>query len=206
MALKIIVCAISAYLVGCINPAYIMGKLQGMDIRKEGSGNAGASNALILMGKSVAVFSALFDIMKAAGVMWLAPLIFRDVPFIAELAGVSCTIGHIFPILMKFQGGKGLACLGGILLAIDYRLLLIMLAIEIIIVLLVDYICVIPITASVFVPVLYGVLGDLNKYTQYQAAEAMREAATTPNCRQQCSGCGANRLGGLRTPCPGCKE
>ena len=162
MAFKIILCALSAYLIGCINPAYIIGKIQGMDIRKKGSGNAGASNALILMGKSVAVFSALFDIMKAASVMWLAPVIFKGVPAIAEIAGVSCAIGHIFPILMRFQGGKGLACLGGILLAIDYRLLLIMLAIEIILVLLVDYICVIPITASIATPVLYGVLGDMN--------------------------------------------
>ena len=162
MAFKIIVCALSAYLIGCINPAYIIGKIQGMDIRKKGSGNAGASNALILMGKSVAVFSALFDIMKAACVMWLAPVLFKGVPAIAEVAGVSCAIGHIFPIFMKFQGGKGLACLGGILLAIDWRLLLIMLAIEIVVVLLVDYICVIPITASIVIPVLYAVLGDLN--------------------------------------------
>ena len=162
MALKIIVCALSAYLIGCINPAYIIGKLQGMDIRKKGSGNAGASNAMILMGRGVAVFSALFDIMKAAVAMWLAPVIFKEVPFIAEVAGVSCAIGHIFPIFMKFQGGKGLACLGGILLAIDWRLLLILLAIEIVVVLLADYICVVPISASVVIPVLYGVLGDLN--------------------------------------------
>ena len=161
MAFKIILCVFSAYVIGCINPAYIIGKIQGMDIRKKGSGNAGASNALILMGKSVAVFSALFDILKAAAVMWLAPVVFRDVPVIAEIAGVSCTIGHIFPIFMKFKGGKGLACLGGILLAIDWRLLLILLATEILIVLLVDYICVVPITASIIIPVLYGVLGDL---------------------------------------------
>ena len=161
MAFKIILCALSAYLIGGINPSYIMGRLRGMDIRKNGSGNAGASNALILMGKSVAVLSAGLDIFKAAGVMWLAPVAFRDVPFIAEIAGASCAIGHIFPILMNFRGGKGLACLGGILLAIDWRLLLILLAIEILLVLLVDYICIIPITAGLALPVLYGTLGDL---------------------------------------------
>ena len=162
MVFKIILCALTAYLIGCINPAYIIGRIHGMDIRKKGSGNAGASNALILMGKAVAVFSALFDIFKAAGVMWLAPVVFKGVPAIAEIAGVSCAIGHIFPILMNFRGGKGLACLGGILLAIDYRLLLVVLALEVIVVLLVDYICVIPITASIAIPVLYGVFGDLN--------------------------------------------
>ena len=161
MALDIILCILFGYFVGGINPAYIIGRLRGIDVRKKGSGNAGASNALILMGKAVGIFSALFDIMKAAIVMWLAPLMFRDVAFVAEIAGVSCAIGHIFPILMKFKGGKGLACLGGILLAIDWRLLLIVLAIEIVIVLLVNYICIVPITASIAMPILYGVFGDL---------------------------------------------
>jgi glycerol-3-phosphate acyltransferase PlsY len=93
--------------------------------------------------------------------MWLAPVLFGDMPCIAEIAGVACTIGHIYPVVMRFKGGKGLACLGGILLAIDWRLLLILLAIEIVIVLLVNYICIVPITASIAMPILYGVFGDL---------------------------------------------
>ena len=161
MAWKIMLCILCSYLVGCINPTYIIGRLRGIDVRKKGSGNAGASNALILMGKYVGIFSALFDIMKAAAVMWLAPVIFKDVSCIAEIAGVACTIGHIFPVFMKFKGGKGLACLGGILLAIDWRLLLIVLALEIVVVLIVNYICIVPITASIALPIIYGVFGDL---------------------------------------------
>ena len=98
MAFKIILCAISAYLLGSINPAYIIGKLRGMDIRKNGSKNAGASNALLLLGKFAAIFSAVFDIMKAAAAVWLAPLIFKGVPLVAEIAGVAAIIGHIYPI------------------------------------------------------------------------------------------------------------
>ncbi len=161
MAWKILLAILFGYLVGCINPAYIIGRLRGIDVRKKGSGNAGASNALILMGKFVGIGSALFDILKAAGVMWLAPVIFGNVPCIAEIAGVACLIGHIYPVFMKFKGGKGLACLGGILLAMDFRLLLIVLAIEIVVVLVVDYICIVPITASIALPILYGVFGDL---------------------------------------------
>ena len=63
---------------------------------------------------------------------------------------------------MKFKGGKGLACLGGILLAVDWRLLLIVLAIEIVIVLLVNYICIVPITASIAMPILYGVMPNFS--------------------------------------------
>lgn len=161
MAWKILLCILFGYAVGNINPAYIIGRLRGIDVRKSGSGNAGASNALILMGKFVGIGSALFDILKAAAVMWLAPVMFGDIACIAEIGGVACTIGHIYPVVMKFKGGKGLACLGGILLALDWRLLLIVLAIEIVIVLIVNYICIMPITASIALPILYGVFGDL---------------------------------------------
>ena len=161
MVWKIILAIALGYFVGCINPTYIMGRMHGIDVRKSGSGNAGASNGLILMGKWVGIVSALFDIFKAATVMWLAPVIFGDILCIAEVTGVACVMGHIFPIFMKFKGGKGLACLGGVLLAIDWRLLLILLAIEIAVVLIVDYICIVPITASLALPILYGVFGNL---------------------------------------------
>ncbi len=160
MAFKIILCAISAYLIGSINPAYIIGRLRGVDIRTGGSKNAGASNALLLLGKLAAVFSAVFDIMKAAGAVWLAPVIFKGVPLVAEIAGVAAIIGHIYPIYMNFRGGKGTACLGGVLLAIDWRLLLILLATEIVVVLVTDYLCMMPITAAALIPVLYGMLGS----------------------------------------------
>ena len=159
MVWKILLCILFGYAVGNINPAYIIGRIRGIDVRRHGSGNAGASNALILMGKLVGISSAIFDILKAAGVMWLAPVIFGDLPCAAEIAGVACTIGHIYPVVMKFKGGKGLACIGGILLALDWRLLVILLAIEIVIVLLVNYICIVPITACIALPILYRVFG-----------------------------------------------
>ena len=135
-ALKLFFCALVGYLVGSVNPSYIIGRLRGFDIRQKGSGNAGASNAVIVMGKWVGVSSALFDILKAAGVVWLAPVLARNVPFAAEVAGVSCIFGHVFPAYMRFRGGKGVACLGGLLLAVDFRLLLILLAVEILLILL----------------------------------------------------------------------
>jgi len=160
MALTLILCVLFGYLLGCINPAYIIGRLHGVDLRKKGSQNAGASNALLLVGKLAAVFSAVFDIAKAALAFWLAPLLFKKLALAAEIARVCAILGHIFPFYMKFRGGKGTACLGGLLLAIDWRLLLILLAAEIVLVLITDYLCVMPITAAVAVPVLYGVLGD----------------------------------------------
>ena len=156
---KIILCVLFGYLLGTINPAYILGKIRGLDIRQSGSENAGASNALLLLGKSAAIFSAAFDITKAAAAYLLAPLLFKDLLLAAEIAGGYAVIGHIFPFHMKFRGGKGTACLGGLLLAIDWRLLLILLAIEIAVVICTDYLCVAPITVAIVFPVIYGTLG-----------------------------------------------
>ena len=162
MVLKILLCFLFGYLIGGINPAYIIGRLRGIDIRKKGSQNAGASNAVILLGKTVGVAIALFDIGKAAAAFWLAPVIFNQfggLPLAAEIAGVAAIIGHIFPIFMNFKGGKGLACFGGLVLAIDPRLFGLILAAEILLLLLVDYICIVPITAVIIIPIVYGVFG-----------------------------------------------
>ena len=159
MPFKILLCILFGYLIGGINPSYIIGRIRGFDIRKKGSGNAGASNAVILMGKTVGVLSALFDIAKATAVTLTAPLIFADLPFAAEIAGVACIIGHVYPVFMRFRGGKGLACLGGLLIAIDWRMFLIALAVELAVVFITDYICFVPITASILTPVVYAVFG-----------------------------------------------
>ena len=158
MNLQYILCLLIAYLIGGINPSYIIARIKGFDIRTKGSGNAGASNAVITMGKAVGIFSALFDILKAYFAVVLASKLFPDLPFIADVAGAACILGHMFPALMGFRGGKGLACLGGVILAFDWKVFLILLAAELLLVLIVDYICVVPITASVIFPVLKGIL------------------------------------------------
>lgn len=149
-------CILMGYLIGGINPAYIVGRLKGFDIRKRGSGNAGASNAVIVMGKKIGFISAFFDIFKAFLVSKLSSILFSGVAYATVLSGVACIVGHIFPAFMKFRGGKGLACLGGMILAYDWKLFLMLLCGELILVLLVDYICVVPMTASVIFPVIYA--------------------------------------------------
>lgn len=159
MVWKIILCFLFGYLIGGINSAYIIGKIRGVDIRQKGSNNAGASNATILFGKLIGVFSALFDIAKAFCAFFFAPQIFKGLLFAAEIAGVASILGHIFPAWMKFRGGKGLACLGGVLLAIDWRFFLILLAAELVLCIIVNYICVVPITAAIIIPIAYGLFG-----------------------------------------------
>ena len=57
-------CVLIGYFVGCFNPSYILGRIKGVDVKKKGSGNAGASNALMLFGKLMGVICALIDIFK----------------------------------------------------------------------------------------------------------------------------------------------
>lgn len=150
------------YFMGNINPSYIIGRIRGFDIRSRGSGNAGASNAVITMGKGVGLFSALFDIFKAAFAYILAETLFPHIKISGILSSASCIMGHIFPVFMRFHGGKGLACLGGMILAYSPPLFLTMLAAEIVVALLLDYICVVPITGSVIFTAVYAfTVGDV---------------------------------------------
>ena len=151
-----VTCILVGYLIGCINPAYIIGRVRGFDIRKRGSGNAGASNAVILMGKKIGIISAVLDIFKAFAVTLMMSALFPQYRQAKIMSGIACILGHIFPAPMHFKGGKGLACLGGMILAYDWKVFLIMLLCELVFVLIVDYICFVPITASIIFPIVYG--------------------------------------------------
>ena len=159
--LTIFVSIILGYGLGCINFSYILSMLQGFDLRKYGSGNAGASNVMIIMGRKAGIFVAILDIFKAYMAVKLAAIIFPGA-LIGTANYASCTaassaiIGHIFPFYMHFKGGKGLATLGGSILALDYKLFIVLLFLAIVIALATDYICFVPISMAFIFPVTYG--------------------------------------------------
>ena len=146
--------ALLGYGLGCINPAYVLARLKGFDIRERGSKNAGASNVIITLGKARGFLCASFDIGKAAFAVWLTGVLFESDAF--AITAATCIMGHIFPFYMGFRGGKGLACLAGVFLAYDLRVFAAMLALEILLALITKYICFIPMTASIALPIIYG--------------------------------------------------
>ena len=154
--MQIALCSLIGYLIGNINPAYIISRHKGFDIRERGSGNAGASNAVITMGKRAGLFIALFDIAKAVAASLIAAYLFPQIRFAKILSGSSCILGHIFPFIMKFHGGKGLACLAGMIIAFNPYLFLIMLLFEMILGFSMDYVCVVPISGSILFTVIYA--------------------------------------------------
>ncbi len=159
-AIAVCTCALLGYLIGSINLSYLISKSKGYDIREHGSGNAGASNLIITMGKKIGAFVAIVDIMKAFIVVRVAMHIYPDLKYAGVIAATSVILGHIFPFYMGFRGGKGLATLGGSILALDYKLFLILLLFALFIAFVTDYICFAPITCSVLFPVIYGVMQE----------------------------------------------
>lgn len=152
---------IIGYFLGCINLSYIISKLKGFDIRHVGSGNAGASNLVIVIGKKIGLFVAVVDIMKAFLAFRLAQYLFPEayagsISYAGVIAGVGAVLGHILPFYMGFKGGKGLACFGGTVLGIDYRLFVILFIIAFLIAMITDYICFAPISMAFIVPVTVG--------------------------------------------------
>lgn len=119
-ALCALACVAAGYFIGCINPAFIIGRIKGYDVRSSGSKNAGASNTVIMAGKLAGVLVALLDIFKAALSWRLCQALFPQFALAGILGGVACILGHMFPVFLHFCGGKGLACIGGVVLAARY--------------------------------------------------------------------------------------
>lgn len=114
---KIIIVAIVSYFLGNISPAILVGRLHGIDIRKEGSGNAGTTNVLRVLGVKAAVATLAIDVLKGYVAVRIG-LSYGDIG--AMIAFICVVYGHIFPVLYKFKGGKGVATSLGAALALDW--------------------------------------------------------------------------------------
>ncbi len=152
----ILACALIGYFFGCLNPAVAVGRLKGYDPKKSGSGNPGASNTVIMAGKGAGLAVALFDILKATTACRLAAFLFPELREAMPIAGTACILGHIFPVFLRFRGGKGLACLGGVILAWDPKTMLLMLALALLIALVTNYVCIVTTAVAAVWPVWYG--------------------------------------------------
>lgn len=136
---------IISYLLGNISTSYIVAKrLAGVDIRTQGSGNAGSTNVLRTLGKKAGAMTFIGDILKGVISVWISKLIASiygiDPVTSAYLAVVFVVAGHNWPAFLGFRGGKGVATSLGAMLAMNPVIALICLGVFIIIVLLTKYV------------------------------------------------------------------
>ena len=111
------------YAFGLFQTGYLYGKSQGIDIRKEGSGNAGPTNSLRVLGWKAGLITFLGDLFKAIFAVLLTKFLFQgsypeNVKILELYAGFGAVLGHNFPFYLKFKGGKGIACTSGMILAV----------------------------------------------------------------------------------------
>lgn len=104
---------IVAYLIGNISPAILLGRAKGIDIKKEGSGNAGTTNVLRVLGKKYAVATLIIDILKGTVAVLLGRWICGDA--VASWCVAAVFAGHVWPVVFNFKGGKGVATAFGAL-------------------------------------------------------------------------------------------
>ncbi len=117
-----IICVCIGYAFGLLQTGYIYGKLHHIDIRKQGSGNAGTTNALRTLGWKAGVVTLLGDAFKCVFAVAAVHLIYRNsradiLPLLSMYAGMGAVLGHNYPFYMKFKGGKGIAATAGLLLS-----------------------------------------------------------------------------------------
>ncbi|MGH7926165.1 MAG: glycerol-3-phosphate 1-O-acyltransferase PlsY [Candidatus Binatia bacterium] len=106
-----------AYLLGSVPTGYILGSLVGVDVRKAGSGNVGATNVARVVGKGRGALTLIVDVAKG----WLAVFValqFGVSLLCIALVGSAVFLGHLYPIFLRFRGGKGVATAFGVFLAV----------------------------------------------------------------------------------------
>lgn len=150
-----ILSVLMGYLLGCVNPAYFLSKAKGIDLRRNGSGNLGASNTAVVLGWPSAVLVAAYDISKGALAVLLARMLFPQTEAIGAVGGAAAILGHIFPFYLGFRGGKGFASYIGMMFLLQWKIALLTLALGLLITLVTDFIALATISTAVVFPTIY---------------------------------------------------
>jgi len=144
---------ILGYLIGSINSAALVGKKKNVNLKENGTGNLGATNTALVLGRKAGYCVLTFDMFKSFFSYKLAKCLFARLPYAGLIAGIGVLIGHCFPVFMRFQGGKGLASFGGLVLAHDPLLFAVLLILGLTAAYILDYGVWLAVTATVLFPV-----------------------------------------------------
>lgn len=123
---------LAAYLIGAVPFGLLISKAKGIDIRKHGSGNIGATNVLRVLGKPLGITTFVLDALKGFGPSFFFPkmaaslgMASQNPDLLSVLCGAAAIVGHNFPVFLGFKGGKGVATSAGVLIGIAWQAALI---------------------------------------------------------------------------------
>ncbi len=163
--LLLILCAVIGYAVGSVNSSILVGRLYGIDVRMQGSKNAGLTNTFRVLGKKAALMVLAGDILKGVLAVLLGILLqkWSGENSLGELygvmAGTFAVVGHNWPVYFRFKGGKGILTTATVIFMLDWKMGLIVLAVFIIIVAVFRYVSLGSVMGSAAVPVVALALG-----------------------------------------------
>lgn len=174
MNIEMLLLAITAYLIGSIPTGIIVAKILGApDPRTIGSGNIGATNVGRAGGKAAGIITLIGDVLKGFLIILLAFYIFGNSPKEASIAGLAVFLGHLFPLFLKFRGGKGVATALGVFLAIGPLQATLALVLFIIIAAIFKYVSVGSIIAAASIPVFFSFFAYSQPYVPLAAIIAV---------------------------------
>jgi glycerol-3-phosphate acyltransferase PlsY len=165
-----ILALVFAYLIGSIPTSVWLGKFyHGIDIREHGSGNAGATNTFRIFGKKLGIIVLIVDILKGWIAVKLFYVLYESGQSVDELfnlkirLGICALLGHVFPIYVGFKGGKGVATLLGIILALNHEAALMSIGVFLLIFVISGYVSLSSIVAGLFFPVVVMVISKTSQ-------------------------------------------
>jgi acyl phosphate:glycerol-3-phosphate acyltransferase len=168
--LTLVTVLVASYLLGSIPFGYLAGEIAGVDVRKAGSGNIGATNVLRVLGKPYGYAVFALDFLKGLGAVKISVLIATRVrpewgspEIFGIVAAASAVIGHCFPLWLKFRGGKGVATSAGALFGLMPLAMLVGVAIWILIFWLTRYVSLASVIAAAALPIVIAIVTRLNQ-------------------------------------------
>jgi glycerol-3-phosphate acyltransferase PlsY len=154
-----VIAVLASYLLGSVSFSILIAKwVKGIDIRSHGSGNAGATNTLRVLGKGPAAAVFLLDIAKGVAAVWLGYLLTHD-DWTPVLCGLAAIAGHNWPVWFGFRGGKGIATTVGVIATLAFLPALIAGAFAIAVIALTRYVSLGSLVFALFTPVFIWLLG-----------------------------------------------
>ena len=155
---------VAAYLLGAVPFGLMIGLTQGVDVRRAGSGNIGATNVGRIAGKKAGIITLAGDALKGVIPLMITSAIAGNVPWLIALTGLTAFLGHIYPVFNHFKGGKGVATALGVFLYISPLSVLAAIAVFASVVAVWRYVSLGSIIAAGLMPALVGLFSDTKIY------------------------------------------